>query len=359
MRILIAPDSFKGSLTAAEAAEAMAAGICSVVPDADVCMMPLADGGEGTLGVLHAQYGGAVRNDILYFNDHGAPCALIEMARLSGLNLPDMQADVFKRGSAKLGLAVLAALNAGVQDVRVALGGSATVDGGLGLLTALGCRMQNRAGEAVSPDLSGMMLADQVDMGGIDPRLQHVRLTLLCDVQNPLCGSQGAVHLYGPQKGVQQDRLADVETAMQRWGGLCEQAFGLSYMHDVGAGAAGGLGFALKLLGGEIVSGAEYIMAACGFNQVVRTVDWVVTGEGKSDAQTLHGKLPIIVAAQARCCGVKTALISGVVEQADVMQEAFDAVHVACPAGVSVQQAMSHAGPLLQQAAAEWADSLR
>jgi len=358
MRILIAPDSFKGSLTSREAAAAMASGIRSAMSDADVFTMPLADGGEGTLDVLHAQCGGAVRNGILYFDDNGVSCALIESARLIGLSLPDMQADVFERGSAKLGVAVLAALDAEVQDIRIALGGSATVDGGLGFLATLGCRVLNRAGESVSPDLNGMMQAELIDIGGLDRRLRHVRMTILCDVQNPLCGSQGAVHLYGPQKGIQDNRLTEVESAMQQWGDLCEQAFGVSLMHDAGAGAAGGLGFALCLLGAQAVSGAEYVMAICDFEQVMKTVDWVVTGEGKSDAQTLHGKLPIIVAAKARRNGVKTALISGIIEQAEVMEKSFDAIHVVCPDGVSVRQSMSSAGVLLQQATARWAGSL-
>jgi len=129
-------------------------------------------------------------------------------------------------------------------------------------------------------------------------------------------------------------------------------------MHDAGAGAAGGLGFALKLLAGKIVSGAEYVLDACDFEQVIKTMDWVVTGEGKSDAQTLHGKLPVIVADQARHYGVSSVLISGVVEQAEVMERVFDSVHGACPDGVAVHQAMLNAGPLLQQSASLWARSL-
>jgi len=358
MRILIAPDAFKGSLTAVEAARAMVAGIRTVMPDAEIIAMPLADGGEGTLDVVHAQCGGDVRNDMLYFKVDGTSCALIESARLIGLNLPGMQADVFERSSAKLGVAILSALDAGVQDIRIALGGSATVDGGSGLLATLGCRVLNQDGLPVLPDLNGLMSAELMDASAIDPRLNHVRITVLSDVQNSLCGSRGAVYVYGSQKGIQDNRLAAVESSMQHWGGLCEQTFGVSVMRDAGAGAAGGLGFALKLLGAEMLSGAEYVMHACGFEQFIQTVDWVVTGEGKSDAQTLDGKLPMVVAAKARSHGVKTALISGMVEQPEMMQAAFDAVCSCCPSGISVQQAMANAEPLLQQAAAEWADAL-
>jgi len=359
MKLLLAPDAFKGSLSAAEAAEAMAAGIRSVMPEAEVISMPLADGGEETLDVLHASCGGDVRNDILYFEDNGAPCSLIESARLIGPNVPDMQCDVFERGSKRVGAALLSALDAGVQDIRIALGGSATVDGGLGLLTRLGCCVTDHAGAPVSADLHGMMQAVRVDQRDLDPRLNNVQITLLSDVQNPLCGSRGAVHVYGSQKGIQDNRLSEVESAMQRWASLCEQAFGISSMHDAGAGAAGGLGFALKLLGAEVVSGAAYVMHACGFEQAVATADWLVTGEGRSDAQTWCGKLPMVVARTARDCGVKTALISGAVAERQGMQQFFDAVIAATPADYPPSNIATDAGMLLHRAAAAWATTIR
>jgi len=358
MKLLLAPDAFKGSLTAAEAASAMAAGIRSVMPDADLTVMPLADGGEGTLDALHTALGGHICGDLLYVDDDNGHFALIESARLIGLNLPEMQLDVFERGSAKLGDAVLSALDAGVEDIRIALGGSATVDGGLGLLTRLGCRVTDHAGAPVSSDLNGMMKAVRVDPGGIDPRLNGAQITLLSDVQNPLCGNQGAVHVYGPQKRIQNDKLTEVETAMQRWASVCEQTFGVSVKCDAGAGAAGGVGFALKLLGAEMISGAEYVMGVCGFKQAVATADWVVTGEGRSDAQTLCGKLPMIVARKARDHGVKTALISGAVADRPDMRQLFDAVIAATPAGYPPHKIMTDAGMLLQRAAAAWAADL-
>jgi len=358
MRILIAPDAFKGSLTSTEAAVAMASGIHAVRPDAEVIMMPLADGGEGTLDVLHAKCGGEVRNGVLYFHDHGIPCALIESARLIGLTLPDMQADVFDRGSLMLGQAVLSALDAGVRDIRIALGGSATVDGGLGFLTALGCLVLNRDETCVSPDLNGMLHADSINLDKMDQRLKHIRLTILCDVQNPLCGNMGAVHSYGPQKGIKPNRLAEVETAMQHWAGMCEQVFGISAKNDAGAGAAGGLGFALRLLGAQIVSGAEYVMAACDFDQVLTAVDWVVTGEGRSDAQTLNGKLPIKVARVARKAGVSVALISGDVLDRLHLSAYFDRIVPARTDDMSVSESMARAKDSLIAASEYWVHEL-
>jgi len=358
MKMLLAPDAFKGSLTAAEAASAMAAGISSVMPDAEIVAMPLADGGEGTLDLLHAACGGTVCGDLLFADDNVGHFALIESARLIGLNLPEMQLDVFERGSERIGAAVLSALDAGVEDIRIALGGSATVDGGLGLLTRLGCCVTDHAGAPVSLDLNGMMKAVRVDPDGMDPRLKRVRMMILSDVQNPLCGSQGAVHVYGPQKGIQDDQLTEVETAMQHWASICEQAFGVSVMCDAGAGAAGGLGFALKLLGADMISGAGYVMHACGFEQAVATADWVVTGEGWSDAQTLCGKLPAIVARKALDYSVKTALISGRVTAWPDMEQHFDRVIAAMPADYPPDKIMTDAAMLLQRAAAAWATYL-
>jgi len=358
MRILIAPDAFKGSLTSVEAAVAMVSGIRAAMPDAEIITMPLADGGEGTLDVLHIRCGGEVRNDILYFNDHSISCALIESARVIGLTLPNMQDDVFERGSEKLGMVVLAALDVGVRDIRIALGGSATADGGLGFLTALGCLVLDRDGTCVSPDLNGMMQAKRINLDNMDQRLDAASITVLCDVQNPLCGSDGAVYCYGQQKGIPLSRLSEVEAAMRRWGDLCEQVFGVSVAHDAGAGAAGGLGFALILPGAQIVSGAEYVMQACGFSQVIETVDWGVTGEGRSDVQTLDGKLPMKVAQAARKAGVTVALISGDVLDRPKLSGSFDCIVSARVEGMSGSESMTRATTCLIAAAESWAHGI-
>jgi len=352
---LIAPDAFKGSLTSPEAAEAMAAGICSVWPNVEIISMPLADGGEGTLDVLHKRYGGVIRKHILYADEGDQLGAWIESARLIGLARPDMQGDVFDRGSSRLGDAVVSALDAGARHLCIALGGSATVDGGLGLLTALGCRIVDGDGMPVSLDLRGMMLADQMDCAGLDMRLKHTRVTVLSDVKNPLCGSQGAVALYGLQKGLNHHQLAEVDAAMLAWSRLCERVFAVSVRDDAGAGAAGGLGFALKLLGARVESGADYLMHASDFEAAATAADWVLTGEGRSDCQTLYGKLPMLVATKGRACGAKTALISGLVDDIPQLSGMFDVVLAATPAGFAIEQAMSEAARLLRDASAAWA----
>jgi len=358
MRILIAPDSFKGSLTSLEAAAAIAKGIGSVIPDVDMINMPLADGGEGTLTVMRGVCGGDVRDDVLYYVDDGTVCALIESARCIGLILPMMQDDVFERGSEPLGEALRGVLDAGIQDIRIALGGTATVDGGLGLLMALGCRVLDGDDAPVTANLNGLIRARRIDITGLDQRLNDVSITLLSDVQNPLCGDDGAVHVYAAQKGITSARLSAVEAAMQHWGNMCEQAFENNPATRPASGAAGGVGFALQLLGAKVVSGAGYMMQATGFNRIVSTADWVVTGEGRSDAQTLHGKLPWMVAQQAHQSGVSVALISGDIVDEQALTNHFDGMVSAMPAHLSVAEAMQQAEHYLTQSAARWASEV-
>ncbi|MDQ6970769.1 MAG: glycerate kinase [Mariprofundus sp.] len=377
MRILIAPDSFKGSLTSTEAAAAMARGIASVMPDVELICMPLADGGEGTADVLASvqsplslQSSQSLQSPLSLQSSQtacleaGRPAAdahvLIESAALIGLNLASMQGDVFERGSSLLGEAVLRALHAGQGDIRIALGGSAVVDGGLGLLLALGCKVVDGNALPVSADLKGLMQASRIDVEGLDQRLNDecVQITILSDVQNPLCGKEGAVRMYGAQKGIKAARLHAVELAMQSWADLCEDTFSMSVQTDMGTGAAGGLGFALKLLGGRIVSGAEYVMRAMDFERIAVTVDWVLTGEGLSDAQSLHGKLPFMVAQMSHEAGAKVVLISGDVLNKTELLDCFDTVVAARLEGMSVSEAMRQAERYLSAAAAGWMKSV-
>lgn len=358
MRILIAPDSFKGTLTSTEAAAAMAAGIKSVLPDVEIITIPMADGGEGTLDVLLPVLGGELHNNICFFQYQERPHALIESASFIGLSSPLISASVRNRGSTALGEAVSLVLDEGIRDIWISLGGSATSDGGLGLLIAFGCSVTDLAGNQVSADLKGLLQAKHINISSLDQRLTETRITVLTDVQNPLFGEQGAVHVYGSQKGIKNSEMADVDMAMQQWARLCEGAFGVSALHESGVGAAGGIGFALKLLDGKMVSGAQFIMQKCWFNQVVKTADWVITGEGRSDHQTLNGKLPMAVATTAREHGIKVALISGDIEPSLLLAAAFDAVIPARPAGMSVHVAMRNAEELLRKAATLWAGSI-
>jgi len=332
MRIVISPDSFKGSLTS----QRVSSVIADALTDAEVIQCPLADGGEGTVEILAS-----------YMSDN---VCLIESAELIGLNLPEMQSlDVMARGSLQLGNAILAGLKAGKREFVIGLGGSATNDCGLGMLMVLGLMAFDEEGNPVTPNLSGLLSVRTVNMSGLDPRLSESRFTVLSDVVSPLCGKNGATAVYGPQKGVREEDVTDIDEAVARFAELCGRN---DLIKAAGAGAAGGLGFAMLLLGGEIISGAEYVMERTGFREKLASADWVITGEGRSDTQTLHGKLPVKVAEVARAAGAKVALISGSVEKSALLEleKQFDLVISAQPDGLSDEKAMAQAEQLLIEA---------
>jgi glycerate kinase len=344
VKFLIAPDAFKGSLTAGQASEVIARGIHSVIPDAELILCPLADGGEGTAELLRPHLD----------DDH----CLIESAELIGLNLPEMLSlPVEKRGSSAMGESILKALDRGNRHFIVALGGSATNDAGLGMLMKLGLRAADQNGMEVKPSLSGLLTLNGIDTSNLDRRLSECGFTILTDVASPLCGKNGATAVYGPQKGVDESEVARIDHAVSDFADICSGAFGFDPRLKEGAGAAGGLGYALMLIGGKAVSGADYVIKMTGFKQLLDGMDWVVTGEGCSDAQTLQGKLPFKIALAAREAGVKSALLSGSIEQRayPALQDRFDLVISAKPDGLSAEKAMPQAISLLKRAAIRFA----
>ncbi|TLS73620.1 glycerate kinase [Mariprofundus erugo] len=354
MRILIAPDSFKGTLTAPQVAAVMAQGMRQICAAATLRLMPLADGGEGTRDVLMAALDGFVREGVGYFDMDGRRHAVIESALWIGLHAELSHRPIHQRGTSAPGEMVKRLLDEGIRDIWLALGGSGTCDGGLGMLQALGCRAYDQKGQICTPDLAGMMAVRQLDAAPLDHRLQSCRLTALVDVDNPLYGEQGAVYTYAVQKGLDMDELEHVDLAMQCWADLCERVFRCKVAGLPGAGAAGGLGFALKLLGAAVVPGGAWVLRQCGFDRLLNECDWVVTGEGRSDLQTLHGKLPLIVAQQARQAGVRSALISGDVTAAQALAREFDQVISVRPQSMTCANAMARAESLLLAATARW-----
>ena len=338
-RIIVAPDSFKGSLTAKQVAQIISTQLRKRLPDSEIIEIPLADGGEGTKAILAPFTPDTV--------------CLIETAQLIGLNLPEMSSThVMQRGSDRLGRVIVAGLDVGKRDFVIALGGSATNDCGLGMLMALGMRAFDEDGVIVDSNLCGLLTVKSIDISALDPRLAESRLTVLTDVISPLAGENGATAIYGPQKGVQTDDLDRVDRVINDFAGLCGDAFGFSCASQEGAGAAGGLGFALILLDGKVVSGAKYVMDKTGFHHALNNADWVITGEGCSDAQTLQGKLPLKVAQAARSAGAKVALVSGSLDQGILLEleNEFDLLISAKHGGISVDQALQQAEELLKQA---------
>lgn len=337
MRILVAPDSFKGTLSAQEAAQAMAHGIKQVFPAAEIVLVPMADGGEGTLETMLATVHGRLcqcevqdacaRQICAEYAVLANGTAVIEAARVVGMLLPGMMdVPVMQRSSVGLGEMLRQVLDSGCRHLTVGLGGTATNEGGAGLLHALGVRFFDASGTPLPPTPLGLLALSSVDVSGLDPRLAGCRIDILSDVDNPLCGAQGASAVFGAQKGMSESEIAKVDAALAHYALLLEAFRGGSLSVQPGTGAAGGLGFALQWLGARHQSGAAALLDLVCFDQLLHGADWVVTGEGRSDAQTLQGKAPCVVARRARQVGVPVSLISGQmdVDAKAALNEVFD-----------------------------------
>jgi glycerate kinase len=329
-RIVIAPDSFKGSVSAAQAAAAIATGLRRVWSDADLRIVPLADGGEGTLdAVLSA---GGERRTARVSGAAGAPLnaaygvlaadtAVIESAQIVGLtDAGGLARPVEQRSTQGLGELLRQLLDAGMRRIMVGLGGSSTNDGGAGLLAGLGLRLVAADGGTVEPTPAGLAALARVDASSLNPSITQARITIMSDVNNPLCGARGATAMFGAQKGVRPEMVAEIDARLAHFAALAESALGQRAQDRPGAGAAGGLGFALLLLGGELRSGAEVIADLLGLDAALAGADWLITGEGHSDRQTLLGKTPWVAASRAASCGVPATLVSGGIDR-DVLPE--------------------------------------
>lgn len=369
--LVIAPDSFKGSLTALEAAQAMAAGVRRVFPEADIRLLPMADGGEGTLDAVLAARGGERRHATVT-GAHGQPLeadwgllpdgtAVLEVARVVGLTLPGVaQVPVAKRTTVGLGELLRHGLDQGLRRFWVGLGGSATNDGGAGLLGALGVRFADAFDRSLAPTLDGLETLREADFSGLDPRLRECEIRLLSDVDNVLCGPAGATAVFGPQKGVAPDQVEDYDLRLARLAQAGDTREGLKVSLFPGSGAAGGLGYAFLLLGAEYASGAEQVADLLGLDAALAGARWAITGEGRSDAQTLSGKAPLAVARRAKAAGVPVTLLSG--DIAPAAREALDAWFDDCRSlvpGVAAAEAMARAAELLADAAEEAAREMK
>ena len=328
--IVIAPDSFKGSLDAPGVCAAIASGLRRVWPDVDVRARPMADGGEGTLDAVLAAVGPAGRRlhehvvgaagdpldapyGILDGND--GEVAVIEVASVVGITDADgMRVPVSARSTRGVGQLMRRLLDRGVTRFMIGLGGSSTNDGGAGMLEALGLAILVRGGQRVEPTPRGLAPVERVDASALDPRVARAEITIMSDVSNPLCGARGATAIFGPQKGVRTDEVGAIDTTLARFAALAETAVGREVAEHPGAGAAGGLGFALQLVGGRFASGAEVVADLIGLDAALNGADWAIAGEGRSDAQTLLGKAPLVVARRAARAGVPVTLLSGAID---------------------------------------------
>ena len=365
MRIVCAPDSFKHSLTAAEAAAAMARGVRAVWPDAEAVEVPLSDGGEGFTDAIADALGARVV-DIPVQDARGRPAtgrlalagdvAAFEMASASGLEaIADDDRDILASDTRGVGQLVRAALDAGATTLVIGLGGSATNDGGAGMLAELGVRFLDAGGRVLATTPAGLADLASVDATGLDPRLVDARVRVACDVDNPLLGERGASAVFGPQKGATTPELVTrLDATLAR---LAELSGHAAVADAPGAGAAGGLGFALlAFAGAELVPGIELVCDTVGFHDTVAGADLVLSGEGSIDAQTLSGKTPAGVADVAGAQGVPVVLFGGrVAPDADALRAdgRVAAIVGITPDGQSLPQALANAAANLERAVAD------
>ncbi|GAL19428.1 glycerate kinase [Vibrio maritimus] len=324
MKIIIAPDSYKESLTAMEVAEAIEAGFKKIFTDAEYIKLPMADGGEGTVQSLVDATGGSIVTCNVtgplgqavegFFGLMGdGSTAIIEMAAASGLHLvePELRNPLVTTtfGTGEL---VKAALDRGVKHIIVGIGGSATNDGGIGMAQALGAKLLDSNGNPLGFGGGELSKLASIDLSKLDPRLAEIRLEVACDVDNPLCGPKGASHVFGPQKGATPEMVETLDTNLAHYAGVIKSTNGRDVVDIAGAGAAGGLGAALLgLFDAELRPGIQIVMDAVNLSEVVKDADLVITGEGRIDSQTIHGKTPIGVARTAKQYDIPVIAIAG------------------------------------------------
>jgi glycerate kinase len=330
LTVVVAPDSFKGSLPAHEAAAAVDAGLRQAGGfagvEVEVRQRPVADGGEGTVDVVLAAGWRRVERTVsgptgeqlrahLALSPEGTepPTAVVELAAAAGLGLlPAGRPDARGASTRGVGELVAAALDEGARRVVLGIGGSATTDGGTGMASALGARFLDDAGNPLPPGGAALGQLARVDVSGLDPRLQHVEMVVACDVDNPLTGPNGAAHVYGPQKGAGPGDVAALDAALGRLAEVLRRDLGLDVERVPGAGAAGGVGAgALAFLGARLTPGIDLLLDLVGFDAALSGADLVVTGEGSFDTQTLSGKAPIGVARRACAAGVPVVVLAG------------------------------------------------
>jgi glycerate kinase len=367
MRVVVAPDSYKGSLSALRVAEAMERGVKAVFPEAEVRKVPIADGGEGTVEALVAATHGSIRHSAVrgplgeavvaawgVLGD--GETAVIEMAAASGLPLvPRERRDPRLTTTFGTGELVRAALDAGLRRIIVGIGGSATNDGGTGLARALGARFLDAAGADLPEGGAALARLERIELGGLDPRLAAASLVVACDVDNPLTGPRGASAVYGPQKGATPEMVRELDAALARYAEVARGATGRDVASLPGAGAAGGLGAGLLFFTpARLRPGVEIVLETTRFDEVVRGADLVLTGEGRTDFQTAMGKAPVGVAAAAKRHGVPVICLAGGLGPGadDVLGKGIDALESAVPAAMPLEEAMAQGADLVEAGAA-------
>ncbi|MDH6213324.1 glycerate kinase [Streptomyces pseudovenezuelae] len=364
-RVLIAADKFKGSLTAVQVAERVTTGLRRIVPGLTVESLPVADGGDGTVDAAVAA--GFERHEVRVAGPLGhevtaafalrGDTAVVEMAEASGLQR--LPAGVFAPLTASTygsGELLRAALDAGARTIVFGVGGSATTDGGAGMLSALGARFLDAEGEPVPPGGGGLAELASADLSDLDPRFASVELVLASDVDNPLTGPKGAPAVYGPQKGASPDDVEALDAALAHYAKVLEDSVGAKaaeYAVAPGAGAAGGIGYGALLLGARFRPGIEVMLDVLGFAAALEHADLVITGEGSLDEQTLHGKAPAGVATAARAAGKEVVAVCGRLglQPQALGQAGFRRAYPLTGVEPDIAKCITEAGPILEKVA--------
>ncbi|WP_283148349.1 glycerate kinase [Silvimonas soli] len=374
MKIVIAPDSYKESLSALEVAIQIEAGFREVFPSADYLKMPMADGGEGTVqAMVEATQGRRV--EVAVTGPSGEPVAafygltgdgrtaVIEMAAASGLALltPAQRNPLFTT-SYGTGELIGAALDAGARHFILGIGGSATNDGGVGMAQALGARFITAEGKELGHGGAALAQLANIDLAGLDPRLAQSAIEVACDVDNPLTGPNGASAVFGPQKGATPEMVRQLDANLAHYAGIIQRDLGLDVNNVAGAGAAGGMGAGmLAFLQGRLRAGGDIVAEAVGLDAAIRNADLVITGEGRMDGQTIHGKTPMAVALVAQRHGVPVIGIAGSLsgDVAVVYQHGIDAVFSVLHSASTLDEALVQAAQNVRLAARNVAAAIK
>lgn len=377
MKIIIAPDSFKGSLSAKEAAASIAEGFADVFPNAEIVQLPIADGGEGTTETLVASTSGQLNSAKVFGPLSGivdscwgllgnSKTAVVEVASVCGLDmLKPSERNPMLTNSYGLGELILAGLNQGIRHFIVGLGGSACNDGGAGMLQALGVQLLDAKGDELKKGGGSLNTLKRIDASRLDVRLQNACFEVACDVDNPLVGEQGASVVFGPQKGADGQMVAKLDANLTHYAKIIYQATGRDVARVAGAGAAGGLGAAfLAFLNAELKSGIDIVLDGLDFESHLESADLVITGEGRIDSQSLHGKAPIGVAKRAKKYKYPVLVIAGSVrgDVGLIKAHGIDAVHSVVSGNITLEDALAepskHLARVSHKAAESWLQSL-
>lgn len=374
MKIVIAPDSYKESLSALQVASEIENGFRAIFPEAEYVKLPVADGGEGTVEAMVAATQGKIVRlrvtgplgepvDAFYGLSGDESCAFIEMAAASGLELvPPARRDPLVTTSWGTGELIANALDRGVQHFIIGIGGSATNDGGAGMVQALGARLLNAQNEQIGYGGGALPQLARIDISQLDARLRQCRFEVACDVTNPLTGDEGASAIFGPQKGATPELVQQLDRALAHYAAIIQRDLDKDVLHIPGGGAAGGMGAALHAFcQAELRRGIEIVTEALGLDELVKDATLVITGEGRIDSQTVHGKVPIGVAKVAKRYNKPVIGIAGslTADVGVVHQHGLDAVYSVIYSICTLEEALDNAAENVRMTARNIAATLK